>query len=60
MTFQDAVVQLEAMMGTTMISFESNQTLNGFDLYEFLVTKADSSKVMIHIGDGVVIEKGAV
>jgi hypothetical protein len=58
MTFQEAVTKLEELMNGDMVSFESNGELNGFDLYEFIVTKNDMSKIMIHIGDNTVVEKG--
>lgn len=60
MTYQEAVTQLQEMMGSDMVSFESNQQLNGFERYEFLVLKSDNTRVMIHIGADGVVEKGVV
>lgn len=57
MTFQEAVVKLEEIMGSEMVSFESNEQLNGWDRYEFVVLRPDGLKVMVHVGvDGHLIK----
>lgn len=60
MTFQEAVLKLEEYMKGEMVTFESNEELNGFSLYEFLVTKTDNSKIMVHIGPNEIVDKGLI
>lgn len=51
MNYEEAVEKLKNYLGANLASFECNQMLNGWDAYEFNVTRTDGVNIMVHVGD---------
>lgn len=60
MTYDEAVIKLLSYLKGDFQKFESNELLNGFNRYEFVVTKLNGVKKMIQVGEEIVEKEGII
>ena len=56
MSYEEAVLKLHEIMGNDLESFECHGLKNSSDNFEFFVVKKDQSKIVIHIGNSIIIK----
>jgi hypothetical protein len=60
MSYDEAVIKLLGYLKGDFQIYESNQQLNGFNRYEFIVTKLNGEKKMIQVGEEIVEKEGLI
>lgn len=56
MSYEEAVLKLHEIVGNDLESFECHGLKNSSDNFEFFVVKKDQSKIVIHIGNSIIIK----
>jgi hypothetical protein len=56
MSYEEAVAKLQEIVGNDLESFECHGIKNASENFEFFVTKKDQSKVVIHIGNSIIVK----